>query len=235
MTRYEYVLVAESARGGKLPEALPGVHQAQDTIGGEVLNITLPQQFYESPLTREKRGQDFKIIDPFFSIPGFPPWWDLASLAGPALAGPMGLVTGLLDTGYIDNSVDNLYGYICNEGKILAEIGAATKWEPHGGYGGPTRTEADLRKLYGDGAPSVYSERNLDVRGKGLKYSVGGPNGTFNFYQKINESDNIHEFIELKEAKNAKWFKIEALGGEDSSLDLRDIQRIFYGINRIEG
>jgi len=119
MVHYEYEFLANA----KELKALPGVHQAQDTPGGYLLNVTLPQEFYRNPLTQEVRGQDYKQWLGEYGIPGFTYAWDLVSVAGPVIAGPVGIITGIFDKRYIKDSIQSYYEGICNEGAQLATIG----------------------------------------------------------------------------------------------------------------
>ena len=229
-TKYEYIIGGESVKAGKAP----GVHQQQDTIGGEALNILIPQQFYQSPLTQEQRGQDFKIIDLKFSIPGFTPWWDLVSIFGPIASFPVGVATGVFDKGYIEEEVDSLYKGSCKVGVDLAQIAGVTKWEPHGGGGGgsgggdggdggegpagySTLIGELLRNLYGD---RVVNNINYNFRGNGNRFSYA-----FNNYPELrggergmsqSQSWNYDERVKGK-FKVKEKFERELEGKDDKS------------------
>jgi hypothetical protein len=225
MTHYEYEFLANA----KELSSLPGVHQAQDTIGGSFLNITLPQQFYENPLTREIRGQDFKDWFDLYGIPGFTPAWDLVSVAGPVIAGPVGIITGIFDKRYIKNSIDAFCHRQDEEGSQLATIGhqiAEGMPRLSGGGGGGGSGGGNEEEEPGFEFLPHEININYTFEGVGNSYNIEANESNFGvLYDRARGGERMTEYERIIKTgdTNASVSEVHAIlvNGKDASYERR--------------
>jgi hypothetical protein len=205
-----------------------GTHaELRQTYGGKIINLG-PTQPYKNPVTQEVANQPYKYSNPTGTpwdmnlnyIPGMQPFqWDLASLVVTFAAPFIGVAEGLTDKSSakaLIKEVNERHPTPTVE-EILQVAERLNKPLPTGGGGGAAGGLG--------GAPSEFFKRFLSVDGKGVRYVAGGPNGILTYNQKINESNGLQQFLEEMRVRNAKWFKVEALG-KDGKLKLDYIHQL---------
>jgi hypothetical protein len=168
--------------------ARQGTHQGRRLYAGDWLLNMGPTQPFRNILSNELLDQSYTYANvtgtPFDMylnvIPGMHPFhWDLFSFVIECGAPFFGGIAGVMDKSKVNDYVHRRYADIDDEGKSLAVIAQATKWEHAEGGGGP-RTASGARVR----GPSNYFQRMLNASGEGLLIRAIGKDGKINYKEK---------------------------------------------------